>query len=232
MNNQLPAAFLVGTLALALGSPVRAALIDRGGGLIYDDALNVTWLQDANYAKTSGFRTARRRADECGSTQWLGPGNSSTAAMTTGGCPKWSRSMAPPSPTATATNGSTDYAQNVSYPGRIRRSAGSCGSLSELDAERAHLHVLREPGQSRSCHDERNATKRFTGIDWGVTNTSFVDGLSGDTVSFENLQNHLYWSGTEVNTLAWALWTFTGFHDSRGSPTFLPFPSTFYSFFF
>lgn len=32
-----------------------AALIDRGGGLIYDDILNVTWLQDINYAKTSGY---------------------------------------------------------------------------------------------------------------------------------------------------------------------------------
>jgi hypothetical protein len=33
----------------------HAALIDRGGGLIYDDDLNVTWLADANYARTSGY---------------------------------------------------------------------------------------------------------------------------------------------------------------------------------
>lgn len=32
-------------------SSVQAALIDRGGGLIYDNALNITWLQDANYAR-------------------------------------------------------------------------------------------------------------------------------------------------------------------------------------
>jgi hypothetical protein len=32
-----------------------AKLHDRGGGLIYDDVLNITWLKDANYAKTSGF---------------------------------------------------------------------------------------------------------------------------------------------------------------------------------
>lgn len=32
-----------------------ATLWDRGGGLIYDDVLNITWLQDANYAKTSGY---------------------------------------------------------------------------------------------------------------------------------------------------------------------------------
>jgi hypothetical protein len=28
---------------------VKAALYDRGGGLIYDDVLGITWLQDANY---------------------------------------------------------------------------------------------------------------------------------------------------------------------------------------
>ena len=31
-----------------------AALIDRGGGLLYDDLLNITWLQDANYAMING----------------------------------------------------------------------------------------------------------------------------------------------------------------------------------
>jgi hypothetical protein len=43
-------------LALTAGTS-QAALIDRGGGLIYDDVLNITWLQDANYAKTSGYNT-------------------------------------------------------------------------------------------------------------------------------------------------------------------------------
>lgn len=42
--------------AALLGSAgAQAALHDRGGGLIYDDVLNLTWLQDANYAKTSGY---------------------------------------------------------------------------------------------------------------------------------------------------------------------------------
>lgn len=34
---------------------VDATLYVRGGGLIYDDVLNVTWLQDANYAMTTGY---------------------------------------------------------------------------------------------------------------------------------------------------------------------------------
>ena len=36
-------------------SSVNAALIDRGNGLIYDTDLDITWLQDANYARTSGY---------------------------------------------------------------------------------------------------------------------------------------------------------------------------------
>lgn len=42
-------------LVLGIFGFARATLIDRGGGLIYDDVLNVTWLQDVNYAYTSGY---------------------------------------------------------------------------------------------------------------------------------------------------------------------------------
>jgi hypothetical protein len=43
------------TFALVWSGVGSAALIDRGGGMIYDSALDVTWLQDANYAMTSGY---------------------------------------------------------------------------------------------------------------------------------------------------------------------------------
>ena len=48
------AAILAGANLLASGA-AQATLLDRGGGLIYDDVLNITWLKDANYAKTSGY---------------------------------------------------------------------------------------------------------------------------------------------------------------------------------
>lgn len=35
-------------VALGVSSVAQAALVDRGGGLIYDDVLNVTWLANAN----------------------------------------------------------------------------------------------------------------------------------------------------------------------------------------
>lgn len=43
---------LVGGL---VSGAAQAALHDRGGGLVYDDVLDVTWLADANYARTSGY---------------------------------------------------------------------------------------------------------------------------------------------------------------------------------
>jgi len=41
--------------ALLTSGVAQASLVDRGGGLVYDDVLNVTWLQDANYAMSSGY---------------------------------------------------------------------------------------------------------------------------------------------------------------------------------
>jgi hypothetical protein len=49
---------MTGVFVAALWVPVpqaQAALVDRGGGMLYDTVLNVTWLQDANYARTSGY---------------------------------------------------------------------------------------------------------------------------------------------------------------------------------
>jgi len=44
------------TLVMGLSAPTltEATLYDRGGGLIYDDYSDITWMQDANYAKTIG----------------------------------------------------------------------------------------------------------------------------------------------------------------------------------
>ena len=42
-------------VSLAFTSYAQAAFINRGGGMIYDDILDITWLQDANYAMTSGY---------------------------------------------------------------------------------------------------------------------------------------------------------------------------------
>lgn len=42
--------FIVMTVIFVLTTSTRADLFDRGGRLIYDDDLGITWLQDANYS--------------------------------------------------------------------------------------------------------------------------------------------------------------------------------------
>lgn len=43
-------------VSLAIGR-AGAALHDRGGGMIYHDVLDITWLSDANFANTSTYAT-------------------------------------------------------------------------------------------------------------------------------------------------------------------------------
>jgi len=63
---------IVFALATSLGLPglSAAALLDRGGGLLYDTDLNVTWLADANYAKTTGHADTLYGAGSDGRMTW------------------------------------------------------------------------------------------------------------------------------------------------------------------
>lgn len=54
------AAFVAGAASVLSGA-ASAALHDRGGGLVYDDVLDVTWLQNANYAVAQGYVTPKGR---------------------------------------------------------------------------------------------------------------------------------------------------------------------------
>ncbi len=57
MFDFLKASLAATATALVLSGPAQAALVNRGGGMIYDTTLNITWLADWNYAKTSRFDT-------------------------------------------------------------------------------------------------------------------------------------------------------------------------------
>lgn len=55
---------------IALSGVAQAALHDRGSGLIYDDVLNLTWLQDANYAATQYANSVGTLGDSDGLMNW------------------------------------------------------------------------------------------------------------------------------------------------------------------
>ena len=66
--------YLLTVCLVALPLTANSALIDRGNGLIYDDLLDITWLQDANYDGTfrvdgkqfSSRKDAEEYVDEMG----------------------------------------------------------------------------------------------------------------------------------------------------------------------
>jgi hypothetical protein len=57
-------------LVAGLATPSHAILIDRGGGMIYDTDLNITWLQDANYVNTTGYDDTLYGYDNDGQLRW------------------------------------------------------------------------------------------------------------------------------------------------------------------
>lgn len=59
----------VAAMGLLGSSAAQAMLLDRGGGLVFDTTLNITWLQDASYARTSGF-DADGRMDWSAARAW------------------------------------------------------------------------------------------------------------------------------------------------------------------
>lgn len=55
MNGLKQVSLALAAAGMLASGVAQAALIDRGGGLLYDDVLNITWLADANYANTNGY---------------------------------------------------------------------------------------------------------------------------------------------------------------------------------
>jgi uncharacterized protein YfaQ (DUF2300 family) len=53
----------VGGILLAVCGSSDATLYNRGGGLIYDHAQNITWLQDANFADRMSWESAMTWAE-------------------------------------------------------------------------------------------------------------------------------------------------------------------------
>lgn len=191
MNRAISPIILVGLLALPAVS--SAALVDRGGGLIYDNTLDVTWLQDANYAKTSGY-------DADGLMNW-----SSAKAWASGldyydsvrqvSYTDWRL------PTVTPIGSSFTY--DFRYDGTSDRGYGITSPNSEL----AHLWSV-SLGNLGACQPDSDAST--TGC------ISQSGGGLQNSGPFDNLQGYLYWSGSDYNPVIPNSWGWV-FHASVGA---------------
>ena len=103
-------------MVLEFTSLCNATLWDRECGLIYDDVLNITWLQDANYAYHSGYHWSGWMTWE-EAKEWA-------AQLVFAGYDDWRLPYAGPINGNTyndnrSDNGSTDFGYNISAPGTI-----------------------------------------------------------------------------------------------------------------
>lgn len=187
----------------------QAALVDRGGGLIYDTDLNVTWLKDTNYAQTSGY-------DADGRMTW-------SQAVTWADNLSYYDSVRNVTysdwrlPATTPTdNGTNDC--NFAYSGT------DCGyNVNPVSSEMAHLYFT-ELGNLSDYSTELGNLSDYTAS--GAVIGAYAGGSNpnstlDNTGPFTNFQSDTYWSGMEYvgNTDdAWAFHTSYGFQgdDDKG----------------
>jgi len=170
---------ITGAMALAcVGTVVQASLIDRGNGLIYDDVLDITWLQDARLAASDTFGVSGIQSD--GTMAWQ-TGFEWIAAMNATnylGFDAWRM------PTLTPVNG-VSFQYTVSYDGSTDRGFNNLSPTNEL----SHLFYV-GLGNIGLCSAD-NATG--SSPDNCATNPHDTWGLQ-NTGPFENFIAGRYWT--------------------------------------
>ena len=179
---------LVGLSLITLSA--NAALYDRGNGLIYDDVLDITWLQDANYAQSSGY-------DSDGRMTWI-DAKAWAAQLSYGGYDDWrlpsARLMNPTNP-CHAWDGSCDRGPHNTTGELGHMFYNNLGNLASVD------------------------TNSSSQTNYGVTNSSFTDSDSGASLSIVNFQNDVYWLSERYapdTHNAWAFYAFIGNQTGNG----------------
>jgi hypothetical protein len=180
-------------LSVTMGQ-AGAALHDRGGGMIYDDVLKITWLQDANYAKTSGH-------DADGRMSWANAKNWADN-LVYGGFSDWRLPtiLDTGAPGCDFANSGTDCGYNVQT-----YDSGTNTVYSEL----AYMYYV-NLGLKASVNPDGTARS-----DWGIFGNGTCNGTDCNTFGqndvglIKNLQSGAYWSGTEFAPKSNDAWGFS-----------------------
>jgi hypothetical protein len=175
----------------AVTGNAQASLVDRGNGLLYDNVLNVTWLQDANYAKTSG-------ASATGVMNWT-TATTWAANLVYGGFSDWRLAS------NTAVSGGASYNLNFSYNGSTDVGFNITSPYSEL-AYMQNVNLGLKDYYSTTGVYQANFGIFGNGTYNGVNTSSFGKNNVG---LVNNLQSGAYWSGTEVSPGSSEAWAFT-----------------------
>lgn len=185
--------WIVALIFLGFAFTTQAGLIDRGNGMIYDDVLNVTWLQDANYMKTSG-------ASDSGYANW-DSAQSWVNSLDFGGYTDWRL------PTISPISGNT-YNTSFTFNGTSDRGFNNDSINSELG------YMFYQNLNNVSYYNNAGVGPQAGSES---LNSAFVDAVTGETVEFENI-GFSYWASPANNPFANAAWAFN-FQTTSGIAT-------------
>jgi hypothetical protein len=182
--------FFLSTVISAIilsSSAVHAALYDRGNGMIYDSTQNITWLQDASYAKTSGYITVGSLMTWDQSQAWAN-------GLVYSGISGWrlpSANLMNPANPCFANDGTCDRGEN-NMRSEIGHLFAELGNIVEFSP----TGIGPQPG-------------------YGFLHTAFVDAGTGQADSFLNVQNSLYWLSEQYAPDTNSAWAFDGSHGAQ-----------------
>ena len=169
---------------VSLSGAAQAALVNRGGGMIYDTTRNITWLADMNYAQTSGHTGTGVSAD--GRMTWAAAKDWADN-LVYGGFSDWRLPTLNPADTTC----SNIFNPGGGFPSVYFGFGCTGGELSGLFVtdlgNKANESVLNQVGDTAEQ----------------IANLAL----------FSNVQSVHYWSGTEYapdSGFAWAFSTITG----------------------
>lgn len=199
---------LIISLSLLAGS-AQASLIDRGGGLIYDDVLDITWQQTVNLASTQTFGVT---------------GISSNGAMSWSTAHNWISAMNSANylgyndwrlPTTTPVNGFY-FDFELTYDGLSDHGYNIIFGDNGISSEMGWMYYINLNNKAL-CDFFGNCPQPG----WSPTpNVTFTDGETGLTKSFtvNNLDGEtIFWTGVgnDDDASAWAFRFNTGNQHAR-----------------
>lgn len=190
----------------------NGTLIDRGNGLIYDSIRNITWLNDANYAQTSGYAYD---LDYFKNNYWNRMGDSGSGKMTWCEAVAWIDYL-----NRSRHGGFTDWRLPKILDDReyvYGYDGTTSGGYNITTSEMGHMYYVLLEKLGRIAKDGTDPQPGFN-----------RSGSQYDILPFINIQNDEYWSESythfdeSAEKIPYPAWSFEfgtghqGIHGKRG----------------
>ena len=217
---------------LGMAGSAQGALQPPVNGQVYDDVLGISWLQDANFVKTScdannalwqafdptaiANNSGRSKAQICTANGllnwyeaegWIAVLNANNHL----GVNTWRQPSTGPVDGSAfdygfSSDGSTDWGYNISAPLAGSAFPGSTGS------ELAYMHY-NNLGNQGWVNTDGSSSNVDPAAGWFCSNVD--PWCLQNTAPFQNLQSNWYWSGTEYAPGPSHAWYFNAYNGSQ-----------------